>query len=83
MCLLCCFGHACRFAVSDLFSIRVTGVRYYLESIHSKCSLCGLSHWLETTAISCIKYYCVRDDQSMFRVYGSLNVICRQSGLTP
>ncbi len=31
--------HACRFAVSDLFSIGVTCVRHYLKTIYPKCSL--------------------------------------------
>jgi hypothetical protein len=39
--------------VSDLLSIGVTGVRHYLETIYSKCSLRSLSHWLEATTISC------------------------------
>jgi hypothetical protein len=69
--------HACRFAVSDLFSIGVTGVRHYLETIYPKCSLCSLSHWLKATTISCIKYHGVRYDQCMFRVDGSLDVVRR------
>jgi hypothetical protein len=42
--------HACRFTVSDLLSVGVTGIRHYLETLYPKCSLCSLSHWFEATA---------------------------------
>jgi hypothetical protein len=35
------------------------------------------SRWFEATAISCIKYHGVRNDQCMFRVNGSLDVVGR------
>ena len=74
--------HACRFAVSDLFSIGVTSVSHYLKTIYPKCSLCSLSHWPEAPNIRCIKHYSVCDDQRMLRVDGGLNVVSRESLLT-
>src|ERR1017187_5885051 len=37
------WDHACRFAFSELFSIGVTRIRHYLETVYPECSLCGLS----------------------------------------
>jgi hypothetical protein len=74
--------HACRFAVSHLFSIGVAGVRHYLEAIYPKCSLCSLSHWLEAPNIRCIKDDSMCHDLRMLRVNCSLNVVRRESLLT-
>jgi hypothetical protein len=54
--------HACRFAVSDLFSIGVTCVRHYLKTIYPKCSLCRLGYWSEASNLRCIKHDSVRHD---------------------